>query len=113
MGPLGSTVEVVVVGEVDASATDRMVVALTVAAATRSVAVDLSGVTFVDTRILGIVARARERVVLQGGTLSIHRPSPLVRRRLELLGLAGLIEPALAAEGSASLAEPAPAGLQR
>lgn len=108
----GSTVEVVVVGEVDTSATDRLTAALTVAGAGRAVTVDLSGVTFVDARILGVVARAQQRMTSQAGTLSIRRPSRLVRRRLELVGLAGLIEAVAPGEGSASPAPPVSAGFQ-
>lgn len=51
------------------------------------VVVDLSQLTFIDSSGLGALHVARQRAIKGGGNLVVSRPSPMVRRVLEITGL--------------------------
>jgi stage II sporulation protein AA (anti-sigma F factor antagonist) len=55
-----------------------------IAAARRTVVIDLSETTFLDARGVGVLIAARKQIVRYGGRLVVRRPPPLVRRVLEL-----------------------------
>lgn len=48
---------------------------------------DLSGLAFVDSSGLRVLISAQHQLAEQGGTLTLHDPSPTVRRLLEITGL--------------------------
>ncbi|HEX3462275.1 MAG TPA: STAS domain-containing protein [Acidimicrobiales bacterium] len=58
-----------------------------------AVVVDLSGVTFMDSTGLTALATARQRMAEKGDDLLLTRPTPIVRRVLEVMGLAQWIKP--------------------
>lgn len=74
-------------GELDAYATETVERALGALSASADAAVDVSGVTFVDSAVLRVLVRQSERLVSQGGRLRLVRPSPALRRLIELSGL--------------------------
>ena len=51
------------------------------------IVVDLVGLTFIDSSGLGAIHRARQKAIIEGGSLVICRPSPMVHRVLEITGL--------------------------
>jgi anti-anti-sigma factor len=57
-----------------------------------SVALDLSALRFMDGSGLTVIARGAQRLEASGGTLTIHAPSDLVGRLLEITGFAHLVE---------------------
>jgi anti-sigma B factor antagonist len=50
------------------------------------IAIDLSGVTFIDSRGLKLFVRAYRRVTRDGGHLVLRHPRPFARRVLEATG---------------------------
>jgi anti-sigma B factor antagonist len=48
---------------------------------------DLSGLAFVDSSGLRVLISAQHQLAERGGTLTLHDPSPTVRRLLEITGL--------------------------
>jgi anti-sigma B factor antagonist len=64
----------------------------------RQLALDLSGVTFIDCAGVGALVATRRRAQLEGGWLRIVRASPPVRRIIRLLGLAEALSPGAAAD---------------
>jgi anti-anti-sigma factor len=57
-----------------------------------SLALDLSGLRFMDGSGLTVIARGAQRLEESGGTLTIHTPPAMVGRLLELTGFARLVE---------------------
>lgn len=55
------------------------------------VIIDLSGVTFMDSRGLGSLLAANERTREGAPPVSIHRPSEAVQRLLDVSGVRGVI----------------------
>jgi anti-sigma B factor antagonist len=51
------------------------------------VVVDLAGLTFIDSSGLGAIHTARRRMMQDGGTLVVCRPTPAVLRVFEITGL--------------------------
>jgi anti-anti-sigma factor len=51
-------------------------------------AVDLSGVTFIDAAGLGVLVGERQRLEARGGAMALSGARPIVARLLELTGLA-------------------------
>jgi len=90
----GSSVVVRVSGELDMASSPLLAAVLAGFAASGpgAVVVDLSDVTFVDTRSVGVIAAAHERLGFGSVGLTIRAPSPVARRLLELVGLTRLIE---------------------
>ena len=91
-----SSVVVRVSGELDVAASPLLAAVLAGAAAggPGAVVIDLRDVTFVDTRSVGVIAAAYERLGSCSVGLTIRSPSPVARRLLELVGLTRLIEAA-------------------
>ena len=58
-----------------------------------SVVVDLSGLTFMDSSGINALVMARNRIVDSGNSLILARPSPIVKRTLEIVGLADWVQP--------------------
>src|SRR4051812_11626830 len=85
----GDTATVVMRGEFDLAATHDAARAVEEAenAGPRIVALDLSGLTFMDSTGLEIVLRAARRAFDDGRRLVVQRPSPYVRRLLELTAI--------------------------
>ena len=86
--PRGDGTLVTVTGVVDALALPQVSRELTDAQwGTGPVYVDLQGVTFMDSRGLGALLAANERSREGAAPISIYRPSPAVRRLLEVSGV--------------------------
>ena len=62
------------------------------------VAIDMSGVTFIDGRGLSLMLATQERLAARGLGCAIVNPTPVVRRLFDVVGLqtllSGLIDPA-------------------
>lgn len=56
------------------------------------VAVDLSGITFMDASTIGALVLASNRLLDDAHSLSVRAPSPRARRLLEVCGLTGMID---------------------
>jgi anti-anti-sigma factor len=67
-------------------------------------ALDLSGVTFIDCTGINALLSVRRRAGLEGGSLRVLRASPCVRRVIELTHLAPVLMPTAAPEAVASRA---------
>ncbi len=88
-----SSVVVRVSGELDVATAPLLAAVLAGAeAGGPGAVVDLSDVTFIDTRSVGVIAAAHERLGSCSVGLTIRAPSPVARRLLELVGLTRLIE---------------------
>jgi anti-sigma B factor antagonist len=76
-------------GEADVSAAGQLRDALgaQVAAGTRRLTIDLSGLRFADSAAIGTLVEAHLALKHQGGTLELADPQPLVARTLSLLGI--------------------------
>jgi anti-anti-sigma factor len=57
-----------------------------------TVALDLSGLRFMDASGLSVIARGAQRLERSGGVLTIHTPAAMVGRLLEITGFARLVE---------------------
>jgi anti-anti-sigma factor len=57
----------------------------------RSVALDLSQLNFMDASAVRVIAQGTERLRILGHSLTIHSPSTIVFRVLELCGFANLV----------------------
>lgn len=77
-------------GDVDLATAHQLRDAL-VQLATSSVALDLSGVTFLDSSGIGVLLTARERIVAEGKEFTIHSASDTVRQVLTYSGLDWLL----------------------
>lgn len=80
-----------VVGEIDAHSVAEVDAALVEVDDAGATVLDLSGVTFVDSSGLRSIVAAHKRARDAGGSLTVRRPSPAVRRLLELTGLDGVL----------------------
>jgi anti-sigma B factor antagonist len=56
-------------------------------------ALDLSGVTFIDCAGINVLLATRRRAQLEGGSLRVLRASPRVRRLFELTSLDAVLMP--------------------
>ena len=54
--------------------------------------VDLRAVSFLDSSGIGVLAEAHHRITVNSGELTLRKPQGVVRRALEIVGLAGWIE---------------------
>lgn len=91
----GGRQEVVVIrGELDLATAPLLRAALDTVHARRPrrVEVDLSGVSFLDAHAMTTLVAARRRLGARGATLALHRPSPIVRRVLDLTGFDRVFE---------------------
>ena len=84
--------QVTVTGDLDIATVSRLAEMLTVALARKPgrLIVDLSGVRFMDCASARVIAEAAQ--ALPSHRLTLRHPAPIVRRLLELTGLATLIE---------------------
>lgn len=83
---------VFVAGPIDASTLTEVSAVLTEAQRDgRTLYVDLSGVTFIDSRGLGALLAANERAREGAAALRIHAPSDAVRRLLTISGVTAVI----------------------
>ena len=57
-----------------------------------TVVVDLLSVSFLDSSGIAALVDARKRLTDTGGNLLLRKPEGIVRRALEIIGLAGWIE---------------------
>jgi anti-sigma B factor antagonist len=89
----GSGTVVFVVGVLDAATLPAVSRALTDAQRNDRypVYVDLSGVTFIDSRGLGALLAANERSREGAAAIRIHRPSAAVRRLLDVSGAGSVL----------------------
>ncbi len=78
-------------GELDMATAKGLAESLT-AIAGSMVVVDLAGLTFVDTSGITALVIARNQITRDGDRLVLARPSGIVRRALEVVGLADWIE---------------------
>ena len=76
-------------GEIDAATAPDLKLALDHAAATgaREVVLDLSGVSFVDSRGLTVMVAAHERIEAKGARLVTICADPFVRKLFEITGM--------------------------
>lgn len=65
-------------------------------------ALDLTGVTFIDCAGISVLLAARRRARLQGGSLRVLHASPRVRRVIALTGLQQVLMPTALPEAAAS-----------
>jgi len=80
---------VLAVGDVDAHTAPQLWPALDAMPTDGAVAVDLSGVNFIDSSGLRVLVRAHRRQGEGGGSLTLLAASPAVARLLDITGLAG------------------------
>jgi anti-sigma B factor antagonist len=82
------------VGEIDLASGPVLAEALeqAFAAGASSLRLDLSGVTYMDSSGLGVLALATDRAAASGGTLCVEGASPLVCRLFQISGLDAVIE---------------------
>ncbi len=78
---------VVAEGQIDSHTSTKLDEALAGYAATESISVDLSEVSFVDSSGLRVIVRAHKRHNEGGGGLTVVRPSQSVTRLLDMTGL--------------------------
>jgi anti-sigma B factor antagonist len=84
---------VVLDGEIDIStcpAVRRLLMAA-ISGGDVHLAVDMSGVTFIDARGIGVLVAAANRARRAGGGLSLLAPSPQVRRLLDVFHLDAIL----------------------
>lgn len=90
----GATTVVALTGELDPHTVPMLADELdnAVAAGSTSVALDLGGLTFIDSSGLRVVIATHRQLDESGGRLVLRAPSDTVRRLLELTGLLGHID---------------------
>lgn len=90
----GPTCRVVLKGEFDLSGVDRVQQALQQGedSPARVLALDLSELTFLDSTGLEVILRAARRAQDDGRRLVVTRPSPYVRKLLELTAIDQLLD---------------------
>ncbi|MCD9622712.1 STAS domain-containing protein [Rhabdothermincola salaria] len=90
----GDTVVVSLTGELDPHTVPMLADELddAIDGGATSVALDLSGLTFIDSSGLRVVIATHRRLEESGGRLVLRAPSDTVRRLLELTGLLGHID---------------------
>lgn len=79
-----------VYGELDIVGAERVRDAL-VAAGRSTVAVDLSGLTFIDASGLGAIVEARNSILAEGSGFRAWGATGIVRRAIDLTGLTSLL----------------------
>ncbi len=91
--PSPGTAVVAMRGEIDAVTIPSLARCLddAVDAGLHQVVLDMADVSFIDSVGLAAVVAARKRLGADGCTLSVCRPSPHVRKLLEITGLARVI----------------------
>jgi anti-sigma B factor antagonist len=89
----GTEAAIILVGEFDMTGTERFWGAVSEVLGTcpRSVAVEVRGLTFVDSSGLMALVRAGDAAAEAGATLRVREPSPALRRIVELCGLEELL----------------------
>jgi anti-anti-sigma factor len=60
----------------------------------RSLVLDLTEVTFLDSSGINAIVRARNQAHAQGGTVTVRHASTIVRRVMDITGLGPLLVPA-------------------
>lgn len=80
-------------GEIDAVAIPSLAGCLddVIAAGRSRVVLDLADVEFIDSVGLAAIVAARKRVAVHGGSVTLRRPSPPVRKLLDIVGLTGFL----------------------
>lgn len=89
----GERCELTVTGDLDAQFADDLAALGMLHLAEPAVcalAVDLAGVTFIDSSGLSALIRMRNAAVAAGKELALRNPSPRVQRMLELTALSGV-----------------------
>ena len=96
---------VVLDGEIDISTCPaiRRLVMVAISGGDVQLAVDMSGVTFIDASGIGVLVAAANRARQAGGGLSLLAPSPQVRRLLDVFHLDAIL-PAAQRSGGPSVA---------
>lgn len=85
---------VIATGELDAASASTLTSALEEATATRvGIALDLSGVTFIDSSGLRVIAAEVQRATAASTPFSVSAASDAVRRIFEMTGLTSLLGP--------------------
>ena len=89
--PAGSVVELS--GELDAATVPILQDHLSqmIEAGERCIVADLSGLTYTDSRGIGTLLAAHQRLSKTGGALFIHRPMPQVARIFGITGVADIL----------------------
>jgi anti-sigma B factor antagonist len=78
-------------GELDVASAEGLTDAL-IELAGSTLVVDLAGLTFMDSSGIGALVRARNRIEADGlGELVLTRPTSIVRKALEIVGLSAWI----------------------
>lgn len=91
----GATATVRVSGDFDAErAKDVREAILEAEVGSQSVVLDLSGVTFIDSSGLGVIAAAAARAERDGKSFGLCEPTASVEHTLRLFGLDSMIVPA-------------------
>jgi anti-sigma B factor antagonist len=83
---------IAVAGELDVAGSESLDRRLNEIDASRTVALDLSEITFVDSSGLRVVVQHHLRLASGGGRLTLLQPSTQVRRLLEIAGLADRLD---------------------
>jgi anti-anti-sigma factor len=87
--PTVAVLTVMISGEIDIDTCDAMRDAIRAGrrCGRAHLAVDLSGVTFMDVSGIRVLLAARGQAAAAGGSLTLLAPSPAVRRLISILGL--------------------------
>jgi anti-anti-sigma factor len=80
-------------GEIDAIAIPSLSGCLddAIGAGHREVVLDMAEVSFIDSVGLAAIVAAKKRLASHAGTLTLRRPTPHVRKLLEITGLTGFV----------------------
>lgn len=80
-------------GEIDAVAIPSFAGCLddVIAAGRSRLVLDMAEVEFIDSVGLAAIVAARRRMAAHGGSVSLRRPSPPVRKLLDIVGLTGFV----------------------
>lgn len=104
----GGVAECRLAGQLDAYGAPMLREAMAAVSAFRAAVVDLSGVTFIDSAGLGVIANAVKRMRSAGSDIVLAAPRPAIARALDLAGMCRLVEVAATTEDAARvLAQPA------
>jgi len=82
-------------GELDLAVGSELqgdVIRLLPAGEARTIAIDLSGVTFIDSTVIGILAMAHKRAARSGGHLALVGATGRIVRVLDLTGLSTVLD---------------------
>ena len=78
---------IALVGELDVATSDLLDTRLDAIEASRTVQLDLAGISFLDSSALRVMMVHHQRFADGGGSLTLHRVPAEVRRVLEIAGL--------------------------